>query len=57
MRQAVNFTADYTGEIPGASAIECGNWLEHDLAGAREWAAKMVPVLAHYTEEQLSYPA
>ena len=56
MADAVAFTASYTGEIPGASAVECGNWLEHDLAGAREWASKMVPVLENYTEEQLTYP-
>ena len=56
MADAIAFTAAYTGDIPGASAVECGNWMEHDLAGAREWAAKMVPVLENYTEEQLTYP-
>ncbi len=56
MGEALAFTAGYEGEIPGASAAECGNWLEHDLPGARQWAARMVPVLENYTEEQLSYP-
>ena len=56
MADAVAFTASYEGDIPGASAVECGNWLEHDLAGARQWAAAMVPVLAEYTEAQLTYP-
>ncbi len=56
MREALAFTAGYEGEIPGASAAECGNWLEHDLPGARQWAARMVPVLENYTEERLSYP-
>ena len=57
MRDALTFTATYEGEIPGASAIECGNWQDHDLVGACQWAAKMLPVLAHWTEEQLTYPA
>ena len=56
MADAIAFTAGYEGEIPGASAVECGNWLEHDLAGARQWAAAMVPVLANYPEEKLTYP-
>ena len=56
MADAVAFTAAYEGDIPGASAVECGNWLEHDLAGAREWAASMVPILADWSEEKLVYP-
>lgn len=30
--------AEYEGEIPGAAAKDCGNWLLHDLKGAREEA-------------------
>lgn len=56
MADAVAFAAGYEGEIPGATAIECGNWMEHNLAGAREWAASMVPVLTDYPEERLVYP-
>ena len=56
MQQALAFTADYEGAIPGASAVECGNWQEHDLPKARQLAAGMLPVLENYTEEQLVYP-
>lgn len=56
MQGALSFTAGYEGAIPGVSAAECGNWLEHDLPGAREWAARMVPVLENYTEDRLQYP-
>ena len=34
MRDALAFTAAFEEEIPGASAVECGNYLEHDLPGA-----------------------
>ena len=57
MADALAFTASYEGAIPGASAIECGNWQDHDLAGARVWAAAMALILAAWNEEKLTYPA
>lgn len=56
MQQALAFTAAYEGDIPGMSAIECGNWLEHDLAGARALCAAQCRVLEGYTAERLVYP-
>ncbi len=42
--------------IPGAAcSAECGNYLEHDLPGAREWAKGFVPVIEHWTPERLRY--
>lgn len=57
MREAMAFCAAFEGAIPGATQVECGNWLEHDLATARQWAASMAAVLDGYTEAQLTYPA
>jgi len=57
MADALAFTAAYEGAIPGASAIECGNWQDHDLAGARRWAAPMAALLADWTADRLTYPA
>ena len=54
-KEAFQFIADYTGEIPGVSAVECGNYLDHDLCGAKAIAAKMVKGLANWTPEQLVY--
>jgi len=56
MAEALAFTAAYEGAIPGASAAECGNWLEHDLPEARRWASAMAVVLENYSSEQLVYP-
>ncbi len=56
MQQALAFTAAYEGEIPGVSRVECGNWLEHDLAGARALCAAQVKVLEGYTPDRLIYP-
>ena len=45
VQESMAFIAAYEGEIPGASRIECGNYLLHDLAGAKQLAASMIPVL------------
>ncbi len=56
MQRALAYTAAYEGAIPGASAVECGNWLEHDLAGARTLCAAQCRVLEGYTADRLIYP-
>lgn len=56
-KEALAFTAAYEGEIPGATAAECGNWREHDLPEARRWAARQAAVLAEWTPRQLTYPS
>ena len=56
VKDAFAFAAGFTGEIPGAKQIECGNYLEHDLPGAKEEAAAYVRVLADVTPETLTYP-
>ncbi len=53
-REAFQFIADYEGEVPGVSAVECGNYRDHDLERAKIDAADMVKVLADYTN--LVYP-
>ena len=55
VKDAFAFIAGYEGEIPGASRKECGNYLEHDLAGAKAEAAAMLPVLEGWTPEKLRY--
>lgn len=46
----------FSEPVPGvACSAECGNYLEHDLPGAREWAAAFVPVIAAWTPEKLRY--
>lgn len=56
MGEAMAFTAAFEGDIPGVSAVECGNWLEHDLPEAKKWAASMAAVLEGYTSDRLEYP-
>lgn len=54
-KEAMAFISTFEGEIPGATKKECGNYLEHDLRKAREYAALMCEVLALWTPENLQY--
>ena len=55
VRQSFSFISEFEGEIPGAKRQECGNWLEHDLAGARRTAADMLAGLENWNTEKLAY--
>ena len=51
------FIANFYDEVPGASAKDCGNYLDMNLPMARYLAKKYLnDVLLHITEEQLVYP-
>lgn len=51
------FISAFEGEIPGASARDCGNYLDMNLAMAKYHADKYLrEVLAHPAPEQLRYP-
>lgn len=55
-KDAFDFIKDFSGEIPGASEIECGNYKDHDLDGAKNEAALMAEVLEDWDESKLNYP-
>ena len=55
VRNAFEFLRDFEGDVPGVSKIECGNYLEHDLADAKREAEEYLPVLNGYTVEDLKY--
>ena len=50
------FIAAYEGEIPGTERWQCGNYLEHDLPGAKAEAAAYVRVLENVSVDTLTYP-
>ena len=55
VKEAFGFIRDFEGEIPGSRREECGNYREHDLAGARRTAEDMLKVLADWTADNLIY--
>ena len=55
VRSAFSWMASYEGEIPGASAEECGNYLMMDPIAARAESAAMLPVLNALDADHLRY--
>lgn len=55
VKESFAFIADFEGAIPGATRKECGNYLEHDLAGAKEVAVDMLKVLKDWTSADMAY--
>ena len=53
--EAMEFIACYQGEIPGTTSIECGNYLEHDLEGAKKEAAAIAAILKDWAEDRIYY--
>ena len=57
MKETFRFIAGFEGEIPGASAKDCGNYLDMNLPMANYMAKRyLTEVLENITEKQLVYP-
>ncbi len=55
VKESMQFVGDFEGEIPGNKKEECGNYLDHELAGAKRVGKEMAEVLATWTERDLQY--
>ena len=55
VKESMAFARDFEGEIPGNTAVECGNYLDHDLAGAKAIGEEMYNVLKNWTIKDLQY--
>ena len=56
VRDCFCFIRDYTGEVPGASAKDCGNYLDMNLPIANYWGKKYAELLNNIDETRLIYP-
>ena len=57
MQDTFRFIATFEGDIPGATAKDCGNYLLHDLPMARYESAKFLnEVLLRFTDANSVYP-
>ena len=50
------FVGGYSGEIPGASAKDCGNYLDMNLPMANYWGNKYAELLENAGEDRFVYP-
>jgi S-ribosylhomocysteine lyase len=57
MQELFAFIANFDEDIPGASAVECGNYMLNNLPMAK-WEARkyLVEVLNNMQPENLNYP-
>lgn len=57
MTEMFTFIAEFEGEVPGACAKDCGNYLDMNLPMAKYLASRYLnQVLLNITDEQLHYP-
>ncbi len=57
LRDTMEFIAGFSGDIPGATPRDCGNYSFMNLEGAREAALRYLnQVLANPAQENLNYP-
>lgn len=55
VQKSMAFVRDFEGEIPGNKPEECGNYLDHDIPGAKAVCADMAEVLKDWTPANLEY--
>jgi S-ribosylhomocysteine lyase len=56
IREMLEWITAFEGAIPGASAIECGNWQEQNLEMAKWEARRYAGLLEKAGKENLNYP-
>ncbi len=56
LRETFGFIASFSGDIPGATPRDCGNYSFMDLEGARRAASDYLEILQNPAECNLVYP-
>ncbi len=56
IKEMFTFIRDFKGDVPGASAKDCGNYLDMNLPMANYLAVRYLSVLTDITPDRLIYP-
>jgi len=57
LKRMLTFIIEFEGQIPGASARDCGNFLDLNLSMAKYYALKYLnEVILNISEERITYP-
>ena len=56
VKDCFRFIRDYRGEVPGACARDCGNYLDMNLPMANYWGERYVRLLETMDETRMTYP-
>lgn len=57
IKETLKKIVEYNGEMPGNSAVECGNYRNLDLSLAKEEAGAYLEKVSGWTEDMLKYKA
>lgn len=55
LKKALKFITEFKGDIPGNTAKECGNYLDHNLTKAQKYALDIYGVMEDWSTEKLDY--
>lgn len=56
MVDCFRFISNFRGDVPGATAQDCGHYLDMDLPMANYWGRRYADLLENITEDRLVYP-
>ena len=56
VQDCFRFIGDFAGEVPGASAKDCGNYLDMNLPMANYWGKRYSTMLENADDTRLVYP-
>ena len=56
VKNCFRFVRDYRDEVPGASAKDCGNYLDMNLPMANYWGKRYTELLENIDDSRLIYP-
>jgi S-ribosylhomocysteine lyase len=56
VKDCFRFIENFEGEVPGASAKDCGNYLDMNLPMAKFWGKNYATLLETITDDRLVYP-
>ena len=56
LKEMYDWIEKFEGEIPGASAVECGNWREQNIEMAKWECGRYAALLRNASKENLEYP-
>ena len=56
VRDCFRFIGSFSGEVPGASAKDCGNYLDMNLPMAKYWGNRYHSLLTNIARDRLVYP-
>ena len=56
VRETFRFIGQFADEVPGATAKDCGNYLDMNLPMANYWGRRYADLLENPTDDRLTYP-